>query len=327
MPGWAWAIIVVGAVVVVAIVVWQALKQRRTRTLQGRFGPEYDRTLDSADNRRDAEADLAARADRRDSAGHPPAVGGCARALRRRWQHVQAAVRRRSRRRGAGGRRPDPVRHGDRGYPVDDFEQRAADISVDHPRVVENYREGHRLARSNALGDGTTEDLRQAMRHYRALFDELVEETADEPLRRDRAPADAEDAAVCAGNPVAVFSTWDPRDLGLWDPKNGTIGLARRLQAHLGSEIDDPSTRETRMTPDARIQAEADQLEARWRDDPRWGGIERTYTATDVVRLRGSVVPSRRSPGSARSGSGSSSSATSRCARSARSPAARRCRW
>jgi hypothetical protein len=85
---------------------------------------------------------------------------------------------------------------GDRGYPVDDFDQRAADISVDHPRVVENYREGHRLARSNALGDGTTEDLRQAMRHYRALFDELVDETADEPLRRDTAPADAENASL-----------------------------------------------------------------------------------------------------------------------------------
>ena len=63
----------------------------------------------------------------------------------------------------------------ERGYPMDDFDQRAADISVDHPRVVENYREGHRLARANALGDGTTEDLRQAMQHYRALFDELLE--------------------------------------------------------------------------------------------------------------------------------------------------------
>ena len=76
----------------------------------------------------------------------------------------------------------------ERGYPIDDFDQRAADISVDHPRVVENYREGHRLARANALGDGTTEDLRQAMQHYRALFDELVEEAPDEPARpRQRA--------------------------------------------------------------------------------------------------------------------------------------------
>jgi hypothetical protein len=71
----------------------------------------------------------------------------------------------------------------ERGYPVDDFEQRAADISVDHPHVVENYREGHRLA------SGDTEEQRQAMVHYRALFDELVEDTADRPLSRDDAPA------------------------------------------------------------------------------------------------------------------------------------------
>jgi hypothetical protein len=74
----------------------------------------------------------------------------------------------------------------ERGYPVDDFEQRAADISVDHPQVVENYRSGHRLA------SGDTEQQRQAMVHYRALFDELVEDTADRQLTRDDAPAAAD---------------------------------------------------------------------------------------------------------------------------------------
>ena len=62
----------------------------------------------------------------------------------------------------------------ERGYPVEDFDQRAADVSVDHPQVVEDYREGHRLAQASANGDDSTEDLRQAMRHYRSLFDELV---------------------------------------------------------------------------------------------------------------------------------------------------------
>ena len=84
----------------------------------------------------------------------------------------------------------------ERGYPVEDFEQRSADISVDHPDVVENYRDGHRLAQLSASGDGRTEDLRQAMGHYRALFDELVEDTdrardmdADS-VRRDTARSD-----------------------------------------------------------------------------------------------------------------------------------------
>jgi hypothetical protein len=77
----------------------------------------------------------------------------------------------------------------DRGYPVEDFEQRAADVSVDHPDVVENYRKAHRLAAANADGSGSTEDLRQAMRHYRLLFEELVSPAADDPTGAERAAA------------------------------------------------------------------------------------------------------------------------------------------
>jgi hypothetical protein len=63
-----------------------------------------------------------------------------------------------------------------RGYPVSDFEQRAADISVDHPLVLENYRTAHEIALRQAKGQSNTEDLRQAMIHYRTLFEELVGE-------------------------------------------------------------------------------------------------------------------------------------------------------
>ena len=187
MPGWAWALVAVGALVVVALVIWQAMKQRRTRALQGRFGPEYDRTLDGAESKRDAEAELSARADRRDELEIQPLTTAARERYLVEWQRVQANF----------VDNPDgAVRDADttiqsvmadRGYPVDDFEQRAADISVDHPQVVENYRLGHRLARASALGDGTTEDLRQAMQHYRLLFEELVEDVADAPLDRDRA--------------------------------------------------------------------------------------------------------------------------------------------
>jgi hypothetical protein len=68
----------------------------------------------------------------------------------------------------------------ERGYPVEDFQQRAADISVDHPEVVENYRRGHELAQVATAGEASTETLRQAMKHYRALFDELVNDTDGE---------------------------------------------------------------------------------------------------------------------------------------------------
>jgi hypothetical protein len=74
----------------------------------------------------------------------------------------------------------------ERGYPVEDFEQRAADVSVDHPHVVENYRQGHTLAKASADGSDSTENLRQAMRHFRALFEELVEPAADQPIGREQ---------------------------------------------------------------------------------------------------------------------------------------------
>jgi hypothetical protein len=187
MPGWAWALVAVAALLVVALVVWQALRTRRTRTLQERFGPEYDRTIERTDDRREAESDLAARAKRRDELDIRPLTTAAMVRYREQWQQVQAqfvddpggAVQ-------AADRLIQSVMR-ERGYPVDDFDQRAADISVDHPQVVENYREGHRLA-----GSADTEDQRQAMVHYRALFDELLEETANQPLARDAQTGDRE---------------------------------------------------------------------------------------------------------------------------------------
>jgi hypothetical protein len=74
----------------------------------------------------------------------------------------------------------------ERGYPMDDFDQRAADVSVDHPNVVEDYRSAHATAQASERGEATTEDLRQALQHYRALFDELLETPGDEPMAGER---------------------------------------------------------------------------------------------------------------------------------------------
>jgi FtsZ-interacting cell division protein ZipA len=186
MPGWVWALIAVGVIIVVALVVWQAMKAKKTRTLQGRFGPEYDRTLERADDRREAEADLAARAKRRDELDIRPLPTASRERYLEEWQRVQARFV--DDPRGAVQEADTLIQSvmRERGYPVDDFEQRAADISVDHPQVVENYRNGHRLS------SGDTEEQRQAMVHYRALFDELVEETSDRPLSRDDSPVVAD---------------------------------------------------------------------------------------------------------------------------------------
>jgi FtsZ-interacting cell division protein ZipA len=184
MPGWAWALIVIGVVVLVALVVWQALRSRRSRTLQDRFGPEYDRTLERADGKRDAEADLAERAKRRDELDIRPLTPAARDRYLEEWRSVQ--VRFVDDPSGAVGQADTLIQSvmRDRGYPVDDFEQRAADISVDHPNVVENYRAGHRLS------NGGTEEQRQAMVHYRGLFEELVDDGADTALRRDPQAAD-----------------------------------------------------------------------------------------------------------------------------------------
>jgi FtsZ-interacting cell division protein ZipA len=181
MAAWAWIVIAVAVVALVAVGIWQGSVRRRSSRLQSRFGPEYNRTLDASDSRREAESELSAREQRRrDLDIRPLSVEARNRYLEN-WRAVQAQFV------------DDPTAAvasadtliqsvmAERGYPVEDFDQRTADISVDHPRVVENYREGHRLALGSANGEGSTEDLRQAMRHYRRLFGELVEPAEDEP--------------------------------------------------------------------------------------------------------------------------------------------------
>lgn len=178
MPAWAWVLIAIAVVVVLALVVWQALGARRTKRLKSRFGPEYERTVGGAENKKDAEAELAARQERREQFDIRPLSDASRTRYREQWRDVQAQFVDSPTAAVSAGDALIKAVMLERGYPVDDFDQRAADLSVDHPQVVEHYREGHRLAQ---LGDSaSTEDMRQAMRHYRSLFDELVE--APEPV-------------------------------------------------------------------------------------------------------------------------------------------------
>ena len=190
MAAWVWVLIVIGIAAVLAVVVWQAFARRRTGKLQEQFGPEYDRTVDSAESRREAEAELQAREERRRQLDIRPLSQAARIRYMETWRITQAQFV--DDPRGAVQSADGLIRSvmAERGYPVEDFEQRAADISVDHPQVVENYRQGHGLARASAGGDESTENLRQAMRHYRALFDELVEPADDEPVARERATSD-----------------------------------------------------------------------------------------------------------------------------------------
>ena len=173
MQAWVWILIVIAVVVVVAVAVFGWLQARRKR-LRDTFGPEYDRTLTEAPSRREAEAELEERRKRRDELEIRPLSSGAVERYQAEWQNVQvrfvdepvAATR-------DADRLIERVMD-DRGYPVDDFEAQADLVSVDHPSVVENYRAAHEAFLAYDRGDASTEDLRQAMVHYRSLFEELV---------------------------------------------------------------------------------------------------------------------------------------------------------
>jgi hypothetical protein len=170
------ALAVVLAAVITAFVLQ---RKRRTERLRTQFGSaEYARAMDQGGDRRKAEAALEERAQRVEAFHVRPLTAGDRERFVESWRGVQARFVDAP----AGAVSEADQLLGDvmstRGYPVADFEQRAADISVDHPVVLQNYRTAHEIALRLGGGKATTEDLRQAMVHYRTLFEELVHEPA-----------------------------------------------------------------------------------------------------------------------------------------------------
>jgi hypothetical protein len=170
-------IIGLAVIVVVGIAAWLFFRKRRSGRLRSQFGgAEYDRAVKEDGSRRHAEAGLKERAQRVESLNIRALAPGDRARFVESWSRVQARFVD-----GPGGAVTEADQLlGDvmstRGYPVTDFEQQAADISVDHPLVMENYRTAHAIAVRQTQGQANTEDLRQAMIHYRTLFEELVGE-------------------------------------------------------------------------------------------------------------------------------------------------------
>ena len=187
-----WIVIAIAVVLLLVLTAWRLAAKRRTGHLQERFGTEYGRTVESAGSRRKAESELEARADQRDKLDIRPLPQASRERYLESWGHIQAQFVDEPKLAVAGAESLIQSVLRERGYPVDDFEQRAAVISVDHPDVVEHYREGARLANPGADDGGDqTESLRQAMQHYRTLFEQLVEADEDQPLGRDDRQAEA----------------------------------------------------------------------------------------------------------------------------------------
>lgn len=170
-------IVAVSVVVVMSVAALIVFRRRRTQRLRAQFGGnEYERALAGGGSRQKVEAGLQARAERVDALHiHPLAPADRAR-FKASWLQLQGRFVD-----GPGG----AVTEADQllrdvmstcGYPVTDFEQRAADVSVDHPLVIANYRKAHDIALGHTRGQASTEDLRQAMIHFRSLFEDLVSE-------------------------------------------------------------------------------------------------------------------------------------------------------
>jgi len=185
------AIWVLIAVMLIGAIIWITLSRRRSQRLRQRFGPEYDRTIRTEGNVRKAEASLEARAKRVAKLHIRPLNSTDAQRFDAAWRAVQARFVDDPREAVTEADRLVGEVMAARGYPVGDFEQRVADVSVDHPDVVMNYRAAREIALQHAEGKATTEDLRQAMVHYRALFRDLLEATKDEIHEHERDLASA----------------------------------------------------------------------------------------------------------------------------------------
>jgi hypothetical protein len=165
------------AVIVVGVAAWYvAMQRRRTQDLRTLYGPEYTRTVKQVGDQRRAEDELVRRQERVDALEIRPLSAEQRGAFMQQWRNVQAMFV--DDPRGAVTRADGLVEEvmKTRGYPVSDFDQRAADLSVHHGRVVQNYRSAREIAIRHRRGMATTEDLRQAMVYYRELFQDLLED-------------------------------------------------------------------------------------------------------------------------------------------------------
>jgi FtsZ-interacting cell division protein ZipA len=180
MDTWVWIVIIAAAAIVVLGVVWSATRAKRTRALQETFGREYDRTVEQAGDRRAAEKELRERQKQHDKLELKPLSPESRDRYVRRWQSTQTRFV--DDPKGAVLEADTLVQEvmKERGYPTRDFDRRVAEISVDHPDLVEKYRTAHGVAQASERGEASTEDMRHSVRHYRALFAELLETNGDD---------------------------------------------------------------------------------------------------------------------------------------------------
>jgi FtsZ-interacting cell division protein ZipA len=176
-------ILAVAVVLAIAVAIWFYMQRRQTNQLRSKFGPEYNRAIRSEGDTKHAEQVLAERQNRVEKLNIRVLSASERNDFAQAWEQEQARF---------VDEPTTAVKNADRlvqrvmkarGYPVSDFEQRVADVSVDHPVVVQNYRVAHDIAARGQNEDVSTEELREAMIHYRALFADLLHDGGVRPVR------------------------------------------------------------------------------------------------------------------------------------------------
>ncbi len=195
-PDWIWIALAAVAVLAVAGLIAGAVRRSRTARLREHFGTEYDRLASETRSRTKAEEALLARANEVKQLEIRPLTAAERDRYRSDWQKIETRF---------VDRPTTAVVEADelvcdvmraRGYPMADFEKHAEHLSVKHPRVVEHYRAGHAAIDAHGRGAASTEDLRQAMLHYRVLFEDLVGFSGDDveqPIQPASEVRDAEE--------------------------------------------------------------------------------------------------------------------------------------
>lgn len=178
--------LVIAAVVVLAAIAVVARLASRRKHLRDRFGPEYDRTVSSHQNRTSAERELDRREKRHQSFDLRPLPAPVRQRYAQQWALIQEHFVDRPDVAVADADRLVTELMAERGYPTGRFDQQLADLSVEHGRTLDHYRAAHETYERHTRSQVATEDLRAAMVHYRALFDDLLSTSAADEERSDR---------------------------------------------------------------------------------------------------------------------------------------------
>ena len=177
MPAGAIVAVIVVIVIILAVAIFAASASRRSR-LKKRFGPEYERLVSDQQSQRKAEAELAGRERRVRSLDIRPLTSAARTEYVAQWATIQERFVDHPASAVSQAQQLVTAVLQDRGYPTEGYEQILADLSVEHARNLEHYRAAHALSESSANGSASTEDMRQAMIHYRTLFEDLLGEPA-----------------------------------------------------------------------------------------------------------------------------------------------------